>query len=44
MLFRSNGDEKNFQRVLDRLKPYTEVVERHEKNVEQLRRELASIR
>lgn len=39
-----NGDEKNFQRVLDRLKPYTEVVERHEKNVEQLRRELASIR
>jgi hypothetical protein len=39
-----NGDEKNFQRVLDRLKPFTEVVERHEKNVEQLRRELASIR
>jgi chromosome segregation ATPase len=39
-----NGDEKNFQRVLDRLKPFTEVVERHEKNVEQLQRELASIR
>ena len=39
-----NGDEKNFQRVLDRLKPFTEVVERHEKNVEQLRRELTSIR
>ena len=39
-----SGDEKNFQRVLDRLKPFTEVVERHEKNVEQLRRELTSIR
>jgi len=39
-----NGDEKNFQRVLDRLKPFTEVVERHEKNVEQLQKELASIR
>ena len=38
------GDEKNFQRVLDRLKPFNEVVERREKNVEQLRRELTSIR
>ena len=39
-----NGDEKNFQRVLDRLKPFTETVEQHEKNVEQLRREIANIR
>ncbi len=39
-----SGDEKNFQRVLDRLKPFTEVVGQHEKNVEQLRRELSSIR
>ena len=39
-----SGDEKNFQRVLDRLKPFAEVVERHEKNVEQLRRELTRIR
>ena len=38
------GDEKNYQRVLDRLKPFTETVEQHEKNVEQLRRELSSIR
>ncbi len=38
------GDEKNYQRVLDRLKPFTETVEQHEKNVEQLRRELSSIK
>lgn len=38
------GDEKNYQRVLDRLKPFTETVEQHEKNIEQLRRELSSIR
>ena len=28
-----NGDEKNYQRVLDRLKPYQDAVERHERNV-----------
>jgi len=28
-----HGDEKNYQRVLDRLKPYQEAVERHERNV-----------
>ncbi len=39
-----NGDEKNYQRVLDRLKPFTETVAQHEKNVEQLRREMGSIR
>jgi len=39
-----SGDEKNYQRVLDRLKPFTETVEQHEKNVEQLRRELSSIK
>ncbi|MFM9970222.1 MAG: DUF4124 domain-containing protein [Burkholderiales bacterium] len=38
------GDEKNFQRVLDRLKPFTDTVEQHEKNVEQLRREISGIR
>ena len=38
------GDERNYQRVLDRLKPFAETVEQHEKNVEQLRRELSSLR
>jgi|SRR6185436_8148122 len=38
------GDEKNYQRVLDRLKPYVEAVEQHEKNISQLRRELSQAR
>ena len=38
------GDERNYQRVLDRLKPYMDTVEQHEKNIAQLRRELSSIR
>jgi septal ring factor EnvC (AmiA/AmiB activator) len=39
-----NGDERNYQRVLDRLKPYVDAVEQHEKNISQLRRELSGIR
>jgi septal ring factor EnvC (AmiA/AmiB activator) len=38
------GDEKNYQRVLDRLKPFQEAVERHERNIVALRKELSSIR
>jgi hypothetical protein len=38
------GDEKNYQRVLDRLKPYQEAVERHERNVSALKKELASLK
>ena len=37
------GDEKNYARVLDRLKPYKDTVEVHEKNVEALRRELINL-
>jgi septal ring factor EnvC (AmiA/AmiB activator) len=37
------GDEKNYQRVLDRLKPYQDTVEVHQKNVEALRRELSNL-
>ena len=38
------GGERNFQRVLDRLKPYQAEVERQEQNVAQLKRELSNLR
>ena len=38
------GGERNYQRVLDRLKPYQAEVERQEQNVAQLKRELSSLR
>ena len=38
-----NGDEKNYARVLERLKPYKDTVEVHEKNVEALKRELGNL-
>ncbi len=37
------GDEKNYAKVLDRLKPYKDTVEVHEKNVEALKRELGNL-
>jgi len=37
-----NGDEKNYQRVLDRLQKYKDEVELHEKNVEALKKELGN--
>jgi hypothetical protein len=36
------GDEKNYQRVLDRLQKYKDEVEQHEKNVEALKKELSN--
>lgn len=38
------GDEKSDKRVLDRLQKYRENVELHEKNVQELRKELRNIR
>lgn len=38
------GDERNYQRVLDRLQPYKDRVEQHEKQVEAIRRELSDLR
>jgi len=38
------GDEKNYQRVLDRLQKYKDEVERHEKNVAALRKELSNVK
>jgi hypothetical protein len=37
------GDERNYARVLERLQPYKDRIETHEKNIEALRRELSSL-
>jgi len=39
-----NGDERSYGRVLERLKPYQEVVDQHNKNIDQLRAELDRLR
>ena len=36
------GDERNYQRVLDRLQRYKDEVERHEKNIAALKKELGN--
>jgi len=38
-----SGEEKNYSRVLERLKPYQDTVEVHQKNVEALKRELTNL-
>jgi len=35
-----SGDERNYQRVLDRLKPYQDAVERAQQNVDKAQRDL----
>jgi hypothetical protein len=39
-----NGDEKNYERVLERLQPYKDSVALHERNIEALNRELGNLR
>ena len=38
------GSERNYARVLDRLQPYKDAVETHQKNIEALKRELSNVR
>lgn len=38
------GDERNYARVLERLQPYKETVQNHEKNIQALQRELANLK
>lgn len=37
-----SGDERNYARVEERLRPFQETVENHQKNIEALRREIAN--
>ena len=39
-----SGDERNYARVLERLQPYKDSVDLHEKNIESLRRELGNLK
>lgn len=37
-----NGDERNYAKVLERLQPYKDNVDLHQKNIEALKRELGN--
>ena len=37
------GDERNYAKALERLQPFRDSVETHQKNIEALRRELANL-
>ncbi|HTP62336.1 MAG TPA: hypothetical protein VMJ14_09670 [Burkholderiales bacterium] len=37
------GDERNYAKALERIQPYKDTVEVHEKNVEALKREIANL-
>jgi len=38
-----SGEERNYARVLERLQPYKDGIETHEKNIEALKRELSNL-
>ncbi len=38
------GNEKNYQRVLDRLQPYKDKVAQHERNIEAINKELSKLK
>ncbi|MBR0567839.1 DUF4124 domain-containing protein [Azoarcus sp. L1K30] len=38
------GDERNYQKVLDRLQPFKDKVELHQRNVDALRKEISGLR
>ena len=38
------GDERNYQRVLDRLQPFKDKVALHERNLEALRKEIGNLK
>ncbi|HRG72082.1 MAG TPA: DUF4124 domain-containing protein, partial [Thauera aminoaromatica] len=38
------GDERNYQKVLERVRPFKDRVELHKRNVDALRREISGLR
>ncbi len=38
------GDERNYQRYLDRIKPFRDAVANHERNIEAIRREISNLK
>lgn len=38
-----NGDEKNYQKFLDRVQPYKDTVALHQRNIDSLNKELAKL-
>lgn len=38
------GDERNYQRFLDRVQPYKDAVENHERNVQAIQSEIGNLR
>ncbi|MCX7154007.1 MAG: DUF4124 domain-containing protein, partial [Proteobacteria bacterium] len=38
------GDERNFAKVAERLQPYKDKLDQHQKNVEALQKELANLK
>ncbi len=38
------GDERNYQKVLDRLQPYKDRVAQHERNIQAINKELGALR
>lgn len=39
-----NGDDRNYQRVLDRLQPYKDRVAQHERNIQAINKELGNLK
>lgn len=39
-----NGDERNYQKLLDRVQPYKERVAQHERNIQAIQKELGNLR
>jgi hypothetical protein len=39
-----NGNERNYQRFLERVQPYRDAIATHERNIEALKREIADLK